>query len=156
MPEKTDWTRTNSTEYLTLPLSGLANGTTHAFEVRAVRGSEVGTAATVSATPLAAVCSTPDLGDRREVWSTTMTVGRVTDNGQTDAGYRRGRYGSLGQNGDSFMIGRASYTIKDIFTIVRGDGVRRHLWLELVDDRRFTPAVAGALLFQLVQRFVRI
>ena len=147
VPEETDWTRTNSTEYLTLPLSGLANGTTHAFEVRAVRGSEVGAAATVSATPLAAVCSTPDLGDRREVWSTTMTVGRVTDNGQTDAGYRRGRYGSLGQNGDSFMIGRASYTIKDIFTIVRGDGVRRHLWLELVDDRRFTPAVAGALLF---------
>ena len=147
VPEETDWTGTNSTEYLTLPLSGLANGTTHAFEVRAVRGSEVGAAATVSATPLAAVCSTPDLGDRREVWSTTMTVGRVTDNGQTDAGYRRGRYGSLGQNGDSFMIGRASYTIKDILTIVRGDGVRRHLWLELVDDRRFTPAVAGALRF---------
>ena len=147
VPEETDWTRTNSTEYLTLPLSGLANGTTHAFEVRAVRGSEVGAAATVSATPLADACNTPDLGDRREVWSATLTVGRVTDNGQTDAGYRRGRYGSIGQNGDSFMIGRASYTIKDIFTIVRGDGVRRHLWLELVDDRRFTPAVAGALLF---------
>ena len=147
VPEETDWTRTNSTEYLTLPLSGLANGTTHAFEVRAVRGSEVGAAATVSATPLAAVCSTPDLGDRREVWSTTLTVGRVTDNGQTDAGYRRGRYGSLGQNGDSFIIGGASYTIKDIFTIVRGDGVRRQLFLELVNDRRFTSAVGGTLRF---------
>ena len=64
VPEETDWTGTNSTEYLTLPLSGLANGTTHAFEVRAVRGSEVGAAATVSATPLAAVCSTPDLETR--------------------------------------------------------------------------------------------
>ena len=147
VPEETDWTGTNSTEYLTLPLSGLANGTTHAFEVRAVRGSEVGAAATVSATPLADVCSTPDLGDRREVWSTTLTVGRVTDNGQTDAGYRRGRYGSLGQNGDSFMIGGASYTIKDIFTIVRGDGVRRQLFLELVNDRRFTSAVGGTLRF---------
>ena len=147
VPEETDWTGTNSTEYLTLPLSGLANGTTHAFEVRAVRGSEVGAAATVSATPLADVCSTPDLGDRREVWSTTLTVGRVTDNGQTDAGYRMGRYGSLGQNGDSFMIGGASYTIKDIFTIVRGDGVRRQLFLELVNDRRFTSAVGGTLRF---------
>ena len=147
VPVETGWTGTNSTEYLTLPLSGLANGTTHAFEVRAVRGSEVGAAATVSATPLAAVCSTPDLGDRREVWSTTLTVGRVTDNGQTDAGYRRGRYGSLGQNGDSFIIGGASYTIKDIFTIVRGDGVRRQLFLELVNDRRFTSAVGGTLRF---------
>ena len=147
VPVETGWTGTNSTEYLTLPLSGLANGTTHAFEVRAVRGSEVGAAATVSATPLAAVCSTPDLGDRREVWSTTLTVGRVTDNGQTDAGYRRGRYGSLGQNGDSFMIGGASYTINDIFTIVRGDGDRRQLFLELVNDRRFTSAVGGTLRF---------
>ena len=147
VPVETGWTGTNSTEYLTLPLSGLANGTTHAFEVRAVRGSEVGAAATVSATPLAAVCSTPDLGDRREVWSTTLTVGRVTDNGQTDAGYRRGRYGSLGQNGDRIIIGGASYTIKDIFTIVRGDGVRRQLFLELVNDRRFTSAVGGTLRF---------
>ena len=147
VPVETGWTETNSTEYLTLPLSGLANGTTHAFEVRAVRGSEVGAAATVSATPLAAVCSTPDLGDRREVWSTTLTVGRVTDNGQTDAGYRRGRYGSLGQNGDRIIIGGASYTIKDIFTIVRGDGVRRQLFLELVNDRRFTSAVGGTLRF---------
>ena len=36
----------------------------------------------------------------------------LTGHSQTDAGYRRGSYGSLGQNGDSFMIGRASYTIK--------------------------------------------
>ena len=146
VPVETGWTGTNSTEYLTLPLSGLANGTPHAFEVRAVRDSDVGAAATVSATPMADTCM-PDLGNRREVWSATLTVGRVTDNGQTDAGYRRSRYGSLGQNGDRIIIGGASYTIKDIFTIVRGDGVRRQLFLELVDDRRFTPAVGGALRF---------
>ena len=128
-------------------LFGLTNGTPHAFEVRAVRGSEVGATATVSATPLAAVCSTPDLGDRREVWSATLTVGRVTDDGQASAGYRRGELGSLPQDGDSFMIGRASYTIRDLHTVIRGDGVRRQLSLELVDSRRFTPAVGGALLF---------
>ena len=76
VPEETDWTGTTSTEDLTTLVQGLANGTPHAFEVRAIRSSEVGATATVSATPLAAVCSTPDLGDRREVWSTTLTVGR--------------------------------------------------------------------------------
>ena len=131
----------------TVLLFGLTNGTPHSFEVRAVHGSEAGAAATVSATPLAAVCNTPDLGDRREVWSATLTVGRVTGDGQADAGYRRGRYGSLGQNGDSFIIGGASYTIEDIFTIVRSDGFRRQLFLELVDDRRFTSAVGGTLRF---------
>ena len=77
VPVETVWTGTNSTEIFTVLLSELANGTPHAFEVRAIRGSDVGAAATVSATPLTGVCSTPDLGDRREVWSATLTVGRV-------------------------------------------------------------------------------
>ena len=149
VPEETDWTETNNTEIFTVPLSGLANGTAHAFEVRAVRGSEVGATATVSATPLAAVCSTPDLGDRREVWSATLTVGSVTNsiNGTTNAGYRRGSLGSLPQDSDSFMIGGASYTIRDLHSVVRADGDRRRLSLELVAFRRFTPAVKEALLF---------
>ena len=149
VPVETVWTGTNSTEIFTVLLSELANGTPHAFEVRAIRGSDVGAAATVSATPMTGVCSTPDLGDRREVWSATMTVGRSINIhlGQTDAGYVRGSYGSLGQNGDNFMIGRASYTIHQISTVVRGDGDRRHLFLELVNDRRFTSAVGGALRF---------
>ena len=149
VPEETDWTETNNTEIFTVPLSGLANGTAHAFEVRAVRGSEVGATATVSATPLAAVCSTPDLGDRREVWSATLTVGSVTNsiNGTTNAGYRRGSLGSLPQDGDSFMIGGTSYTIRDLHSVVRADGDRRRLSLELVAFRRFTPAVKEALLF---------
>ena len=149
VPEETDWTETNNTEIFTVPLSGLANGTAHAFEVRAIRGSEVGATATVSATPLAAVCSTPDLGDRREVWSATLTVGSVTNsiNGTTNAGYRRGSLGSLPQDGDSFMIGGTSYTIRDLHSVVRADGDRRRLSLELVAFRRFTPAVKEALLF---------
>ena len=64
------------TGFCTKSRSGLANGTPHTFEVRAVRSGKVGATATASATPLAAVCSTLDLGDRREVWSATMTVGR--------------------------------------------------------------------------------
>ena len=148
VPEETDWTETTNLGNLTTLVQGLANGTPHAFEVRAVRGSEAGAAATVSATPLAAVCSTPDLGDRREVWSTTLTVGRsISSQGQTSAGYRRGELGSLSQDGDRIIIGGASYTIEYIFTVVRTDGDRRQLFLELVNSRRFTPAVKEALRF---------
>ena len=147
VPVDTGWTGTNSIENFTALLSGLANGTPHTFEVRAVRSEKVGATATASATPLAAVCSTPDLGNRREVWSVTMTVGHYTNSpiGQTSAGYRRGELGSLPQDGDSFMIDRASYTIRDLHTVVRLDGDRRRLSLELIDSRRFTPAVKEAL-----------
>ena len=148
VPVGTAWIGTTSLEGLTELVQELANGMTHAFEVRAIRGSDVGAAATVSATPMADTCML-DLDDRREVWSATMTVGRdiKTELAQTDAGYRRGIFGGLPQDGDSFMIGGASYTIKDIFTIVRTDGVRRQLFLELVNSRRFTPAVKEALRF---------
>ena len=148
VPEEMVWSgATVDIFQTTVLLFGLTNGTPHSFEVRAVHGSEVGAAATVSATPLAAVCNTPDLGDRREVWSATLTVGRSinTQRGQADAGYLRGSYGNLGQNGDRIIIGGDSYTIQNIYTIVRGDGIRRHLFLQLVYDRRFTPAVKGAL-----------
>ena len=148
VPVGTAWTGITSLEGLTELVQELANGMTHAFELRGVRDSDVGAAATVSATPMADTCML-DLDDRREVWSATMTVGRdiKTQVAQTDAGYRRGELGSLPQDGDSFMIDRASYTIKDIFTIVRNDGVRRQLFLELVNSRRFTPAVKEALRF---------
>ena len=128
-------------------LFGLTNGTPHAFEVRAVRSEKVGATATASATPRADECSAPDLGNRREVWSATLTVGRVTGDGQADAGYRRGEFGSLGQDSYSFMIGGTSYTIRDLHSVVRADGDRRRLSLELVASRRFTPAVKEALRF---------
>ena len=148
VPVGTVWTRTGSAEAHTALVSGLVNGTAHAFEVRAVRSSEVGAAATVSATPLAGVC-TLDLGNRREVWSATLTVGRDIDSqtGSTIAGYRNGRHGSLSQNDYSFMIGGASYTINGIATRVGGDGGRRKITLTPANTGRFTPAVKGALRF---------
>ena len=88
VPAGTAWTSV-SAESLTVLVSGLANGTAHAFEVRAVRAGEAGAAATVSATPAAAVCAL-DLGDRREVWSDTLIVGRSFEE-------QVGVYG-LGQN----------------------------------------------------------
>ena len=74
-----------------------------------------------------------------------MTVGRVYRTVRLTRATAGVSYGSLPQDGDSFMIGGASYTIKDIFTVVRTDGDRRRLSLELVDSRRFTPAVKEAL-----------
>ena len=80
MPVDTVWSGPTLDIFQTTALLfGLTNSTPHTFEVRAVRGSEVGVTATASATPLSAVCNTPDLGDRREVWSATLTVGHVTE-----------------------------------------------------------------------------
>ena len=56
VPVGTAWTGTTSAETLTQLVSGLANGTPHTFEVRAIRDSDVGAAATVSATPMADTC----------------------------------------------------------------------------------------------------
>ena len=149
VPVDTDWTGTNSTENFTALLSGLANGTPHTFEVRAVRSGKVGATATASATPLAAVCSTPDLGDRREVWSATLTVGRYTDSpiGRTLAGYSSGVYGSLGQNGDRIIIGGASYTIDYLYTTLGGEGIRNNIFMALDNSKTFTSAVRGSLRF---------
>ena len=148
VPMETAWIDTTKFGILTTLVQGLANSTAYAFEVRAFRSSEVGATATVSATPLTTVCTT-DLGDRRKVWSATMTVGSDVDSitGSTDGGYRRGSLGSLPQNSDSFMIGGASYTIKDIYTRVGGNGTRRQLFLTTVDSSRFSTAVKGALRF---------
>ena len=75
VPVDTAWTALNNIYQSTVLISGLANGTAYAFEVRAVNSASV--VAAVSATPAVAVCSSPDLGARREVWSATLTVGRT-------------------------------------------------------------------------------
>ena len=147
VPSGTGWTGTGSAEDRTVLLSGLTNGTAYTFEVRAVRGGKVGATATVSATPQVAVCAL-DLGDRREVWSATMTVGGENTGplvGSVSAGYRNGRYGSLYANNDTFTIGDASYTIDDIYASVGGDGSRRRILLKPANTGRFTPPVKVAI-----------
>ena len=147
VPSGTGWTGTGSAEDRTVLLSGLTNGTAYTFEVRAVRGSKVGATATVSATPQVAVCAL-DLGDRREVWSATMTVGGENTGpfvGSVRAGYRNGRYGSLSANNDTFTIGDASYTINDIYASVGSSGSRRRILLKPANTGRFTPAVKVAI-----------
>ena len=74
VPDNTVWTRMRLLDYVTVLLQGLANGAAHAFEVRAVNSAGAGVPAAVSAAPTPAVCAL-DFGERREVWSDTMTVG---------------------------------------------------------------------------------
>ena len=55
-------------------VTGLANGTGYAFELRAVNSQDGGSAGSDTATPMAEACAEPDLGTRRTVWSGTATV----------------------------------------------------------------------------------
>ena len=70
---------------------GLANGTAHRLEVRAVNAESAGAGANASVTPVAAACAAPDLGERREVWTGLVSVG---SNGRF-YGYDGSRGGSL-------------------------------------------------------------
>ena len=139
-------------EILTVLVSGLANGTAHAFEVRAVRGGEAGAAATVSATPAPAVCSALDLGDRREVWSDTLTVGRSFEEqvgvyglGQVSAGFRENSFGSLVEGNRQFSVGAARYNIREISTNVRNKGGRRVLRFYFFQNEELSGPVKAAL-----------
>ena len=150
VPADTAWTVVDEIDQSTVLISGLANGTAYAFEVRVAGSGGVGAgaAAAMSATPSAAVCSPPNLGARREVWSATLTVGRaIFANGATYAGYdhREGNtaYGSLSPTA-GFLIGGTSYTIANLQTSVLS-GDRRNLVLQFVDSRTFPEAVRAAL-----------
>ena len=70
VPADAAWTSIGFSDQSTVLISGLANGTAHAFEVRVVGSGGVspGAAAAVSATPAVAACSAPNLGGRRSVW----------------------------------------------------------------------------------------
>ena len=146
VPADAAWTSIGFSDQSTVLISGLANGTAHAFEVRVVGSGGVGpgAAAAVSATPAVAACSAPNLGGRRSVWSATLTVGRV---GFGSAGYRQGStpYGSLSPSAD-FSIGGTSYTIASLETIVR-IGNRRQMFLDLAGSGTFPDAVRTALQF---------
>ena len=152
VPSATAWTGTTSVEILTALVTGLANGTAHAFEVRAARDGAVGAAVAVSATPAAAVC-TLDLGGRREVWSDTMTVGRTYDRqvgvyglGDAIAGFRRNNIGSLAGGAPRFSVGAARYNVQNIFTKVTFDD-RRRLHFDLSRGESLSGPVKAALQF---------
>ena len=152
VPANAAWTSIGFSDQSTVLISGLTNGTAHAFEVRVVGSGGVGpgAAAAVSATPSVAACSAPNLGGRRSVWSATLTVGRTTfSSGAINAGYnnRQGAtpYGSLSPSAD-FSIGGTSYTIALLETVVRL-GNRRQMFLELAGSGTFPDAVRTALQF---------
>ena len=141
VPAGTAWTQASG-NYTAL-ISGLANGTAHAFEVRAVNAFGNGEAATGSATPAAAVCAAPALGGRRNVWSATMTVGRTNSSGigKMTAGLRSG-VGSLSPTAD-LMIGSTPYRVEVLATVVSASGNGRMLGFET--DSGFTAPVKAAL-----------
>ena len=152
VPANAAWTSIGFSDQSTVLISGLTNGTAHAFEVRVVGSGGVGpgAAAAVSATPSVAACSAPNLGGRRSVWSATLTVGPTTFSSDAIyAGYenRQGNtpYGSLSPSAD-FSIGGTSYTIASLETVVTNSN-RRSIFLELVDSRTFPEAVRAALQF---------
>ncbi len=152
VPANAAWTSIGFSDQSTVLISGLTNGTAHAFEVRVVGSGGVGpgAAAAVSATPSVAACSAPNLGGRRSVWSATLTVGPTTFSSDAIyAGYenRQGNtpYGSLSPTAD-FSIGGTSYTIASLETVVTNSN-RRSIFLELVDSRTFPEAVRAALQF---------
>ena len=56
-------------------VSSLINGTEYAFEVRAVNSAGEGTkAGPVTATPPAVACALPNFGNRRNIWSGSLTA----------------------------------------------------------------------------------
>ena len=90
-------------------VSGLNNGTGYAFEVLAVNSAGGGTKAGPStATPAATSCAMPYFGDRRSIWTGSLTVG--TDTGT--AGFNSLSSPNLGAlNDKTFSIGSNNYEI---------------------------------------------
>ena len=93
---------------------GLANGTVHRLEVRAVNAEGAGAGANASVTPVASACAAPDLGERREVWTGLVSVG---SNG-TFYGYDGSRGGSLDDRNVEF--GAYRFTIDGAFHSTQG------------------------------------
>ena len=121
VPDTADWTSAGTLAEGTpaaVPgrlaiVTGLANAAGHAFEVRAVNGAGGGMPATVAATPAAAACAAPELGDRRKVWEGTMTPGSnlTTSPVRVFIGYS-GTGGSLTPR--NFTLRSIAYTFEQV------------------------------------------
>ena len=93
--------------------------------------------------PSEVVCNTPDLGNRREVWSDTVIVG---NRGAYPiySGYSRIHdIGSLAHGRHTFNIGNDSYTFYGIITERRSNGDRRFIFLTI--DSPFTDRVKSSI-----------
>ena len=147
VPETTAWTSMRLLVYRTVLLEKLRNGAAHAFEVRAVSGEGAGVAATVSATPTPAVCSAPDLGNRRKVWAGTLTVGLrfpgSGSQGSTVGGYLAAN--TIGSFPEGTGAG-APYTVSTLATSLGDSGTRMPVSLGFADGN-VPDAVRAALRF---------
>ena len=135
-------------DYVTVLLQGLANGAAHTFEVRAVNSAGAGVPAAVSAAPTPAVCAL-DFGERREVWSDTMTVGLrfpgADGQGGTIAGYIGIRSQGSFAGGNELSVAGAPYTVSTMITSVPNSGDRAPV--EMLFSDTFPAAVRAALRF---------
>ena len=112
---------TDTDDELGVTVSSLTNGTGYAFEVRAVNSVGGGTAtATKTATPSATSCAMPYFGDRRSIWTGTVTVGDINQGGTTlGYGFTGGLIGSLDDK--TFTISSNDYEIDNVAAIIDGN-----------------------------------
>ena len=150
VPANTAWTAIGGGSQSSVLITGLSSAA-HAFEVRAVNSAGGGAAATMSATP-AAVCSAPNPGARREVWSGTMTVGVASSPdgtgfyvGNHTAGFLAGTggYGDL-PPGAGFTVGGVTYNIDRVTSTIRADTRLLHVRFS---GTQLTAPVRAALRF---------
>ena len=114
---------TSTADELGVTVSSLTNGTGYAFEVRAVNSVGGGTAtATKTATPSATSCAMPYFGDRRNIWTGSLTVGTRVDGEATQYGFFSGPTGNL--NDTTFTIGSNNYVISGAGQIVVAGNAR--------------------------------
>ena len=107
-------------------VTGLGNGTGYAFEVRAVNGAGFGAwAGPVTATPAATACAAPSFGNRRKIWTGTVTVAPSTPlPDHTLLGYAFAfGFGSLDDT--SFSIGSTRFEVEDVLVYTAAASAER-------------------------------